>query len=125
MAMNETQAIKALAALAQEHRLRIFRLLVCKGANGLPASAIADAVGVSRTSASFHLKELEQAGLVHSWRESRNIRYALTVEGMRGLITFLTEECCEGRSELCGNFAAALDTAYCGTREEKDDATAL
>jgi DNA-binding transcriptional ArsR family regulator len=100
--MNERSAVLALCALAHENRLRIFRLLVKRGPSGLPAGEIADKVGIGPTNTSFHLKELDRAGLLRAMREGRYIRYAVDVEGMRQLLTYLTEECCEGRPELCG-----------------------
>jgi len=100
--MNERDAVTALSALAQEHRLRIFRLLVKEGPYGVPAGAIAEHVGISPTSTSFHLKELDHAGLVTATREGRFVRYAVRVEGMRRLLTYLTEDCCRGAPELCG-----------------------
>lgn len=100
--MNTRDAVLALSALAHEQRLSIFRLLVREGPNGLPASEIADAVGASPTSASFHLKELDRAGLIHATRDGRYIRYAIHVEGMRQLLTYLTEDCCQGNPQLCG-----------------------
>lgn len=69
----------------------------------MPASDIADAVGISPTSASFHLKELERTGLLVSTRQGRFIRYAVHVEAMRQLLTYLTEDCCQGQPELCGS----------------------
>lgn len=101
--MKDETAIDMLGALAQEHRIRIFRLLVKTGPSGMPASEIADAVGIGPTSASFHLKELDQAGLLVSTRHGRFIRYAVLVEGMRQLLTYLTEDCCQGQPELCGS----------------------
>jgi DNA-binding transcriptional ArsR family regulator len=100
--MNTRHVVTALAALAHEQRLGIFRLLVREGPNGLPASEIAEAVGASPTAASFHLKELDRAGLIHATRDGRYIRYAVHVEGMRQLITYLTEDCCQGNPQLCG-----------------------
>lgn len=100
--MDETQAVASLAALAHPQRLRIFRLLVVEGANGMAATEIADAVGATPTGASFHLKELDRAGLIRGTRDGRYIRYAVHVEGMRQLLTYLTEDCCRGRPELCG-----------------------
>ena len=106
--MDEVGIVRALAALAQEHRLRIFRLLVKQGPSGLPAGEIADAIGIGPTNTSFHLKELDRAGLLRATRQGRYIRYAIDVEGMRKLLTYLTEECCQGRPELCGEaFVAA------------------
>ena len=100
--MDEAGIVHALAALAHGHRLRIFRLLVKRGPSGLPAGEIADEVGIGPTNTSFHLKELDRAGLLRATRDGRYIRYAVDVEGMRKLLTYLTEECCEGRPELCG-----------------------
>lgn len=100
--MDETHAVTALAALAHSQRLRIFRLLVSEGPNGLAASEIAEAVEASPTGASFHLKELDRAGLIHGTRDGRYVRYAVSVEGMRQLLTYLTEDCCQGQPDLCG-----------------------
>jgi DNA-binding transcriptional ArsR family regulator len=101
--MNEEKAVMALAALAHENRLRIFRLLVKTGPSGMPAGEIADRVHMSATNASFHLKELDRAGLLRSVRQGRFIRYAIHVDGMRKLLIYLTEDCCQGRPELCGS----------------------
>jgi len=104
--MNEERAVASLSALAHGNRLRIFRLLVKRGPSGMPAGAIADRVGMSATNASFHLKELDRAGLLRSTRHGRFVRYAVDVEGMRKLLTYLTEDCCQGRPELCGAVVA-------------------
>jgi DNA-binding transcriptional ArsR family regulator len=101
--MDETGIVASLAALAHEHRLRIFRLLVKRGPSGLPAGEIAERVGISATNMSFHLKELDRAGLLRATRAGRYIRYAVDVDGMRKLLTYLTEDCCQGRPELCGD----------------------
>jgi ArsR family transcriptional regulator, arsenate/arsenite/antimonite-responsive transcriptional repressor len=106
--MNEEQAVNSLSALAHGNRLRIFRLLVKRGPWGLPAGEIADRVGMSATNTSFHLKELDRAGLLRSTRYGRFVLYAIDVEGMRRLLTFLTEDCCEGRPELCGAVVADM-----------------
>jgi len=100
--MDVDTAATALAALAHEQRLRIFRLLVRMGPNGLPAGEIAEQVGATPTGASFHLKELDRAGLIRATRQGRYIRYAVHVEGMRKLLDFLTEDCCQGQPEICG-----------------------
>lgn len=109
--MDEANVVAALSALAHEHRLRIFRLLVVAGPAGVPAGEIADEIGINPNALSFHLKELDHAGLVRATREGRFIRYAIRVEGMRRLITYLTEDCCRGRPELCG---PAIVTARAG-----------
>ncbi len=101
--MNNKTAVTSLAALAHEQRLRIFRMLVKRGTNGMPAGEIAEAIDSSPTAASFHLKELERAGLLHATRDGRYIRYAIHVEGIRQLLDYLTEDCCQGQPELCGN----------------------
>jgi ArsR family transcriptional regulator, arsenate/arsenite/antimonite-responsive transcriptional repressor len=100
--MDENDAVTSLAALAHVQRLRIFRLLVRQGPNGLAASEIAQAVEASPTGASFHLKELDRAGLIHAMRDGRYVRYAIHVDGMRKLLTYLTDDCCQGQPELCG-----------------------
>ena len=100
--MDQKQAVVTLAALAHEQRLAIFRLLVREGPSGLPAGEIAEAVGAAPTAASFHLKELDRAGLLHSTRDGRYIRYAVHFDGMRQLLDYLTEDCCRGQPELCG-----------------------
>lgn len=106
--MDEPEIVAALAALAHQHRLRIFRLLVKQGPSGMPAGEIAARVGISAANLSFHLKELDGAGLLRATRHGRYIRYAVDVDGMRRLLTYLTEDCCQGRPELCGEaFVAA------------------
>jgi DNA-binding transcriptional ArsR family regulator len=100
--MDDKQAVTALAALAHPQRLAIFRLLVREGPSGMAATEIAEAVEASPTAASFHLEELERAGVVHGTPDGRHIRYAVHVDGMRQLLTYLTEDCCRGQPELCG-----------------------
>ena len=85
--MNSKDAVTCLAALAHDQRLAIFRLLVKEGPSGMPAGEIAEAVGATPTGASFHLKELDRAGLIHATRVGRYIRYAVHFEGMRQLLT--------------------------------------
>jgi ArsR family transcriptional regulator, arsenate/arsenite/antimonite-responsive transcriptional repressor len=101
--MEEKAALAALAALAHETRLAVFRLLVTAGPSGLPAGEIAERVGVVASTLSFHLKELDRAGLLRSWRRQRQVFYAAHYEGTRGLLTFLTRDCCQGHPEICGD----------------------
>lgn len=101
--MDHSSAVIALAALAHAHRLAVFRLLVVRGPSGALAGEIAREVGMGATAASFHLKELDRAGLVIATRQGRNVRYALHVEGVRRLLSFLTEDCCRGQPEICGS----------------------
>lgn len=115
--MKDQAAITMLAALAHEHRIKIFRLLVKAGPSGLPSSDIAEHVGVSPTGASFHLKELEHAGLLVATRQGRFIRYAVHVEAMRKLLTYLTEDCCQGQPELCGTSITRV-RSVCSPKEK-------
>lgn len=94
--MLPDRVIRALAALAQEHRLAAFRLLVQAGAEGIAAGALADRLGVPPSSMSFHLAQLANAGLVTQRRESRSIIYAADYAAMNGLMGYLTENCCAG-----------------------------
>lgn len=94
--IDTAAAIAALAALAQESRLAIFRLLVQTGPAGMAASRIADALALPPSSLSFHLKELTQAGLILPRQQGRFIIYAARFDTMGGLIAFLTENCCGG-----------------------------
>lgn len=100
--MDQDTVIGALGALAHQHRLAIFRRLVVAGDAGLTAGQLAEAVGIAAQGLSFHVKELERAGLVRAEREGRFIRYRLVVSAMRDLLAFLSEDCCGGRPELCG-----------------------
>ena len=92
--MNASDAVTALAALAQEHRLALFRLLVQAGERGMAAGAIADALGVPNSSLSFHLAQLSRAGLVTQERQHRSIVYRADYAGMNALVGYLLENCC-------------------------------
>ena len=94
--MEAAPVIRALGALAQEHRLAVFRLLVQAGPAGLPAGALADALRVPASSMSFHLAQLANAGLVSQRRQSRSIIYAADYAAMNGLVAYLLENCCNG-----------------------------
>jgi len=112
--MKKSVVIDALGALAQETRLDIFRLLVRKGPEGLPAGEIGARLGQPSPTMSFHLNQLRFAGLVNSRRESRSIIYRANFKAMTDLIGYLTENCCGGRSELCGPAASAGCGLECG-----------
>jgi DNA-binding transcriptional ArsR family regulator len=99
--MKKQDALSALSALAQDTRLTVFRYLVTVGPDGTAAGDIAHAEKVPAPTLTFHLKELEQAGLVTSERRSRSIIYAADYERMRSLLAFLMEDCCRGRPEIC------------------------
>lgn len=94
--MQTTSIIEALAALAHESRLGIFRLLVEQGAAGLPAGEIASRRGLPNANASFHLKELAHAGLVNSVQAGRYVYYAADYKTINGLVEYLTRNCCAG-----------------------------
>lgn len=94
--MKPGQIIRALGALAQEHRLAAFRLLVQAGDAGMAAGAIAEQLAIPASSMSFHLAQLGHAGLVTQRRESRSIIYAADYASMNGLMGYLTENCCGG-----------------------------
>lgn len=96
--MDSEKVINALGALAQEHRLAAFRLLVQAGTEGLAAGTIADRLGVPASSMSFHLAQLGHAGLVAQRRESRSIIYTADYAAMNRLMGYLTENCCAGVS---------------------------
>lgn len=99
--METSDAVAALAALAQETRLAVFRLLVEAGPEGLPAGAIAETLQVAPATLSFHLKELSHAGLAHARQEGRFVIYSADFECMAALMTFLTRNCCKGMPGEC------------------------
>lgn len=106
--MEEKIAALGFAALSQETRLRLMRLLAERGASGMPAGEIASRIGLPPSTLSFHLSALEQAGLLQSTRRGRQIIYAVRFSGLRALFSYLTETCCGGRPELCGDLARLL-----------------
>ena len=111
--MKDQEAIEALSALAHPTRLRVFKLLVQMGAQGVPAGDIARQMGVPATTMSTHLGILSRAGLIRPSRESRSVFYALNIEGTKDLFAFLTADCCGGRPDLCQPVFAAADLACC------------
>jgi ArsR family transcriptional regulator len=109
--MELRAAVKRLSALAQESRLEVFRLLVKAGREGLPAGEIARALKTTPNTLSAQLNVLANAGLVTSRRESRSIIYATDYESMSGLLVYLTEDCCQGRPEICAPLATSASRA--------------
>jgi ArsR family transcriptional regulator len=99
--MKPTEVITALGALAHEHRLTIFRLLVEQGPDGLPAGVIADRVGLPPSSLTFHLQHLTRAGLLVPRRASRQIFYAADFAAMNALVGYLTDNCCSAAAASC------------------------
>lgn len=106
--MELEPAVLALSALAHETRLAVFRLLVREGPSGLPAGEVAARLQVTPATLSFHLAQLERAGLLSSNRCSRQIVYRVDVGGARQLLTYLTEDCCQGRPELCAGLEGRI-----------------
>src|SRR5215510_13230136 len=99
--MKKRNALAALAALAQDNRLDVFRLLVEAGPEGMPAGSVASALKLAPNTLTFHFDRLRDAGLVTVRREGRSMIYAARYEAMNGLIAYLTENCCGGRPEDC------------------------
>ena len=99
--MQTKQAITALGALAHDTRLRIFRLLVRRGHDGLAAGAIAERLGIAPATLSFHLTDLTRTGLIDQRRESRSLIYSANFQSMHALVDYLTENCCAEQSESC------------------------
>ena len=106
--MELTDATRGFAALAQETRLNLMRTLAVAGPSGLAAGDLAAKLDQPHSTLSFHLSALEEAGLVQSTRQGRHVIYAVRFAGLRALFTYLTETCCGGRPDLCGDLARLL-----------------
>jgi protein-tyrosine-phosphatase/DNA-binding transcriptional ArsR family regulator len=106
--MEASAVARVFGALAQESRLGVLRLLIARGPNGLAAGELSDQLGIPASTTSFHLSALERAGLIVATRQGRQIIYALRVSALRELLMFLTETCCGGHPELCGDIAELL-----------------
>ena len=104
--MEESDAVRSLAALAQGARLRVFRALVIAGSRGMTPGVMAEGSGIPPATLSFHLKELMNAGLVTQERQGRNLIYRASFDRMNALLGYLTENCCQG--ERC-----AVDAGSC------------
>ena len=107
--MKAQPVIKALSALAQEHRLAAFRLLVQAGGEGMTAGALAEALGIPNSSLSFHLAQLTNAGLIIQRRASRSLIYSADYAAMNGLVGYLMENCCSGG--ICAPAAGCVTEA--------------
>src|SRR5579862_6549448 len=103
MKMKSPQVVDALSALAHEHRLAIYRLLVQRGPEGLPAGVIGQRIGLLPSSLTFHLQNLQRAGLITQRRESRQLIYSVDFSAMNGLVGYLTENCCGNSDTECGS----------------------
>ncbi len=105
--MQSSHAIDALGALAHEHRLALFRLLIQAGKRGVAAGALAEALGLPNSSLSFHLAHLNRAGLVGQRRDGRSLIYSANYDAMNRLMAYLMQNCCGGAD--CAPGAAAID----------------
>src|SRR5215471_16982451 len=99
--MEQTDAVAALAALAQDNRLAVFRLLVQAGPEGMAAGEVAEALNLAPNTLTFHFDRLRVAGLVTVRRDGRSMIYAAQYEAMNALLGYLTENCCEGSKDAC------------------------
>lgn len=99
--MKTPAVIEALAALAHEYRLAIYRLLVEQGRRGLPAGVIGERVGLQPSSLTFHLQALHRAGLISQQRASRQLIYSADYDAMNGLVGYLTDNCCAAEGSAC------------------------
>jgi ArsR family transcriptional regulator, arsenate/arsenite/antimonite-responsive transcriptional repressor len=99
--MKKPDALAALAALAQDNRLDVFRLLVEAGPEGMPAGSVAAALKLAPNTLTFHFDRLREAGLVTVQRDGRSMIYAARYDTMNALLAFLTENCCRGRADEC------------------------
>jgi len=107
--MKADSVIGALSALAQEHRLAVFRQLVQAGEKGMAAGAIADTLGIANSSLSFHLAQLRTAGLILQERQHRSLIYRANYPAMNAVLAYLTENCCAGAA--CASDAACVAPA--------------
>ena len=107
--MDETTAVKALAALAQAQRLRAFRALVAAGPDGLTPGVMAEQLGTAPSALSFHLKELSHSGLVSAEARGRNLIYRASFDHMTALLGYLTAHCCQGQPCEASALAECLD----------------
>jgi DNA-binding transcriptional ArsR family regulator len=107
--MESPEAISALGALAHEHRLAIYRMLVERGPDGLAAGVIAERIGIAPSSLTFHLQHLQRTGLIVQRRLSRQLIYAADFARMNALVGFLTENCCRGGKNACVAGETAAD----------------
>jgi ArsR family transcriptional regulator, arsenate/arsenite/antimonite-responsive transcriptional repressor len=108
--MEKIDAVAALAALAQDNRLDVFRLLVQAGPDGMPAGQVAETLGLAPNTLTFHFDRLRVAGLITVRREGRSMIYAARFETMNALLGYLTENCCQGAPNACGPAAVCKPT---------------
>jgi ArsR family transcriptional regulator len=109
--VKSTRIIEALRALAHEHRLAIYRLLVQRGPEGLSAGTIGERVGLVPSSLTFHLQHLQRAGLIAQRRESRQLFYSADFTVMNDLVGYLTENCCGNGGAACASSCAPAEVS--------------
>jgi len=117
--MKTLAVVDALGALAHEHRLAIYRLLVQRGPVGLPAGAIGQRVGLLPSSLTFHLQNLHRAGLITQRRDSRQLIYSADFAVMNGLVGYLTENCCGNDGSTCATSCTPAQSAKAVKRSAK------
>lgn len=117
--MEIEQAVKCMAALAQESRLRVFRLLIEVGEDGLAAGSIGEHLELPAATTSFHLKELTSSGLIQQTRKGRSLIYSIRPDAIGELLGYLVEDCCQGRPELC---RPMIETLQCCEPKQKNRA---
>ncbi len=115
--MTKRDALAALAALAQENRLDVFRLLVEAGPEGMPAGSVATALRLAPNTLTFHFDRLREAGLISVRRDGRSMVYSARFEAMNGLVAYLTDHCCQGRPEQCRPTKARAPQSTARVRE--------
>lgn len=111
--MDIIDAVDALGALAQESRLKVFRLLVRAGREGMAAGTIAQSIGVPKNTMSSHLAILSRAELITARREGRSVIYAVNLEGTRSLLSFLVEDCCQAEPAVCASMIESTFALCC------------
>jgi ArsR family transcriptional regulator, arsenate/arsenite/antimonite-responsive transcriptional repressor len=116
--MKSDDAIDVLSALAQQHRLAVFRLLIRQGRAGMQAGEIARQIGIPANTMSTHLGILARAGIVDSERESRAITYRINIDGVQSLFEFLVSDCCAGQPELCATISVIAQKALACCEED-------
>ena len=117
--MEQLNAVAALAALAQNNRLDVYRLLVQAGPEGMPAGSVAGTLNLAPNTLTFHFDRLRQAGLVTVRREGRSMIYAARYDTMNALLGYLTENCCQGRAYQCAPAEGEKTTPPRARRKEQ------
>lgn len=111
--MDIEDAVSALKGLAQNSRLKVFRLLVRAGRDGMAAGDIAKVIGIPKNTLSSHLGILARANLVQARKDGRSVIYAVNLEGTRSLLSFLVEDCCQGEPSVCGKLIETTLASCC------------